>query len=158
MGGDYPSKPMSLYATIWDASNWATSGGKYKVNYKFAPFVAEFTDLVLNGCALDPIQDVLTTTCSKPHDRPESIGFTDITPKQRMAMKKFRLRNMYYSYCYDGLRYPTPPPECVIDPVEKQRFKDTGRVKFGEKHHHGHLKGRRREGLSIRKNGGQGDV
>ena len=42
MGGDYPSKPMSLYATIWDASNWATSGGKYKVNYKYAPFVTEF--------------------------------------------------------------------------------------------------------------------
>jgi hypothetical protein len=50
MGGDYPSKPMSLYATIWDASNWATSGGKYKVNYKYAPFVAEFKDLALEGC------------------------------------------------------------------------------------------------------------
>ncbi|RZR95430.1 hypothetical protein BHM03_00024278 [Ensete ventricosum] len=37
MGGDFPSKPMSLYATIWDGSTWATSGGRYKVNYKFAP-------------------------------------------------------------------------------------------------------------------------
>lgn len=38
---------------------------------------------------------------------------------------------MYYSYCYDVLRYPVPPPECVISPTEKQRFKDTGRPKFG---------------------------
>ncbi|KAL0372786.1 UNVERIFIED_CONTAM: putative xyloglucan endotransglucosylase/hydrolase protein 28 [Sesamum calycinum] len=30
MGGDFPSKPMSLYATIWDGSEWATNGGKYK--------------------------------------------------------------------------------------------------------------------------------
>nr|GEU31948.1 probable xyloglucan endotransglucosylase/hydrolase protein 30 [Tanacetum cinerariifolium] len=30
MGSDFPSKPMALYATIWDASNWATNGGKYK--------------------------------------------------------------------------------------------------------------------------------
>ncbi|GJN14741.1 hypothetical protein PR202_gb01597 [Eleusine coracana subsp. coracana] len=50
MGGDFPSKPMSLYATVWDASNWATSGGKYKVNYRYGPFVASFTDLALAGC------------------------------------------------------------------------------------------------------------
>ncbi|KAJ8476294.1 hypothetical protein OPV22_020021 [Ensete ventricosum] len=41
MGGDFPSKPMSLYATIWDGSTWATSGGRYKVNYKFAPTLVE---------------------------------------------------------------------------------------------------------------------
>ncbi|XP_064936891.1 probable xyloglucan endotransglucosylase/hydrolase protein 28 isoform X2 [Musa acuminata AAA Group] len=31
MGGQFPSKPMSLYATIWDGSNWATLGGRYKI-------------------------------------------------------------------------------------------------------------------------------
>ena len=31
-GGDLPSKPMSLYATVWDASTWATSRGRYGVN------------------------------------------------------------------------------------------------------------------------------
>ncbi|KAF2938247.1 hypothetical protein DAI22_03g104400 [Oryza sativa Japonica Group] len=50
MGAQFPSKPMSLYATIWDGSSWATSGGRYKVNYKYAPYVAEFTDLLLHGC------------------------------------------------------------------------------------------------------------
>ncbi|KAL8267444.1 hypothetical protein R6Q59_004788 [Mikania micrantha] len=30
----YPLKPMSPYATIWDASEWATNGGKCPVNYK----------------------------------------------------------------------------------------------------------------------------
>ncbi|KMZ63997.1 hypothetical protein ZOSMA_38G01050 [Zostera marina] len=33
IAGHFPSKPMSLYATIWDGSSWATSGGRYKVNY-----------------------------------------------------------------------------------------------------------------------------
>ncbi|KAE8782935.1 putative xyloglucan endotransglucosylase/hydrolase protein 27 [Hordeum vulgare] len=51
MGAQFPSKPMSLYATIWDGSSWATSGGRYKVEYKYAPYVAEFTDLELRGCA-----------------------------------------------------------------------------------------------------------
>ncbi|KAF2562777.1 hypothetical protein F2Q70_00018142 [Brassica cretica] len=56
MGGDFPSKPMSLYTTIWDVSRWATNGGKYGVNYKYAPYIARFSDLVLHGCAVDPIE------------------------------------------------------------------------------------------------------
>ena len=32
-GGDLPSKPISLYATVWPgASTWATSRGRYGVN------------------------------------------------------------------------------------------------------------------------------
>ncbi|KAF8781234.1 hypothetical protein HU200_000659 [Digitaria exilis] len=52
MGGDFPSKPMSVYATIWDGSSWATDGGRYKVDYAHAPFVAEFSNFVLSGCPL----------------------------------------------------------------------------------------------------------
>ncbi|KAK6143084.1 hypothetical protein DH2020_023432 [Rehmannia glutinosa] len=139
MGADFPSKPMALYATIWDASDWATSGGKYRANYKYAPFVAEFTDLVLHGCATDPLEEVVAASCS---DRDASADFASITPKQKMAMKKFREKYIYYSYCYDTLRYPVPPPECVIDPVEQQRYKNTGRLKFDEKHHHRKFKKR----------------
>ncbi|KAJ4842579.1 putative xyloglucan endotransglucosylase/hydrolase protein 30 [Turnera subulata] len=128
---DYPSKPMSLYATIWDASNWATSGGKYKVNYKYAPFVSEFQDLVLEGCPVDPIQELSATDCFESDARLETADYSVITRKQRLAMRRFRQRFMYYSYCYDSLRYPVPPPECVIDPAEKERFRDTGRLKFG---------------------------
>ncbi|KAJ7953396.1 Xyloglucan endotransglucosylase/hydrolase [Quillaja saponaria] len=136
MGGDYPSKPMSLYATIWDASNWATSGGRYKVNYKYAPFVSEFKDLVLEGCPLDPIQEVpvAAMACAEKDDLLETKDYAFVTPERRLAMRRFRQRFMYYSYCYDILRYSVPPPECVIDPVEKRRFKDTGRLKFGGSH------------------------
>lgn len=153
MGSDFPSKPMGLYATIWDASNWATSGGKYKVNYKYAPFVAKFTDLVLHGCAADPIQEVLATSCVKKDDQLEKLDYANVTPKQQMTMKKFREKYMYYSYCYDTLRYPTPPPECVIDPILSQQFKDTGRLKFEGKHRR-HSK-RRNQGSSSGSYGDQ---
>ncbi|KAF8412603.1 hypothetical protein HHK36_000572 [Tetracentron sinense] len=135
MGGDYPSKPMSLYATIWDASNWATSGGKYKVNYKYAPFISEFSDLVLQGCAVDPIQQVPAAGCSEKDAELESADYAVVTPERRMGMRKFRQKYMYYSYCYDTLRYPVPPPECMIIQSEKRRFKDSGRLKFGGNHH-----------------------
>ncbi|KAF5735025.1 xyloglucan endotransglucosylase/hydrolase protein 30 [Tripterygium wilfordii] len=149
MGSDFPAKPMSLYATIWDASTWATSGGKYKVNYKYAPFVAEFKDLVLDGCSVDPIQEFPSAVCSAIDLQIESNEYSVVTPEQRAAMRRFRQRYMYYSYCYDTLRYPLPPPECVIVPSEKFRFKETGRLKFGGSHKSHKRRSRRRSQTPV---------
>lgn len=135
MGGDYPSKPMSLYATIWDASSWATNGGKAGVNYKYAPFVAEFKDLVLEGCPADPIQQLpVAEACAEKLSYLTSQDYSVISRVRLAAMRRFRQRYMYYSYCYDSLRYPVPQPECDILATEKARFKDTGRLKFGGSH------------------------
>lgn len=142
MGGDYPSKPMSLYTTIWDGSSWATSGGRYKVDYKYAPFVSEFKDLVIQGCAVDPIQQIPTSSsnCHQPSTA-EDEDYAVVTPERRLAMRKFRQKYMTYSYCYDVLRYPVPQPECVLIPSEQRRFKETGHLKFGG--HHRHRKSKR---------------
>ncbi|CAK9145980.1 unnamed protein product [Ilex paraguariensis] len=150
MGGDFPSKPMSLYATIWDGSNWATNGGKYKVNYKYAPYIAKFSDLVLHGCAVDPIEQ-----SSKCDNVPNSEAIpTGITHEQRIKMGHFRKKHMQYSYCYDKTRYTAPPSECVIDPQEAERLRGFDPVTFGGgRHHHGkrHHRNRssRAEGTSI---------
>ncbi|KAG6393288.1 hypothetical protein SASPL_147525 [Salvia splendens] len=134
MGADFPSKPMGLYATIWDASDWATSGGKYRANYKYAPFVAEFTDFAVHGCTADPLEEVTATECAERDDHLAGADFATLTQKQRSAMARFRSKYIYYSYCYDTVRYPVPPPECVIDPVMRQQFKETGRPKFERRH------------------------
>ncbi|XP_075519286.1 putative xyloglucan endotransglucosylase/hydrolase protein 30 [Primulina tabacum] len=134
MGDDFPSKPMGLYATIWDGSEWATSGGKYRANYKYAPFVAEFTDLVLHGCTSDPLEEVIDTGCAEKDSQLDTADFANITPKQRLSMKRFRSKYVYYSYCYDIVRYAVPPPECDVDPVERRRYKDNGRLKFDKFH------------------------
>ncbi|KAL9450977.1 hypothetical protein AB3S75_012679 [Citrus x aurantiifolia] len=148
MGGDFPSKPMSLYTTIWDASNWATSGGKAKVNYKYAPFTSEFKDFVLEGCPVDPIEQVPSSNCQDTDSRLAEKGLSVITPARRRAMRRFRERYMYYSYCYDTIRYPVPLPECVLVPSERQRFKDTGRLKFGGSHKSHRHRSRRQPGTS----------
>ncbi|KAM0016848.1 putative xyloglucan:xyloglucosyl transferase [Helianthus debilis subsp. tardiflorus] len=136
MGGDFPSKPMTLYATIWDASEWATNGGKYKVNYKYAPYIAEFSNFILHGCAVDPIE----LTSFKCETTPNlSTVPTGITPSQRAKMESFRKKHMQYSYCYDKIRYKTPPSECVFNPKEAERLKKFDPVTFGSGHnrHHG---------------------
>ncbi|XP_010919979.2 probable xyloglucan endotransglucosylase/hydrolase protein 30 [Elaeis guineensis] len=130
MGGDFPSKPMSLYATIWDGSTWATSGGKYKVKYKYAPFIAEFSDLVLHGCRVDPIQQVPSTEhCMEANDELMAADFAIMTPRKRAAMRRFRERYMTYSVCYDTLRYSDTLPDCNIIPSEQGRFSESGHTK-----------------------------
>ncbi|KAH6790362.1 xyloglucan endotransglucosylase/hydrolase 28 [Perilla frutescens var. frutescens] len=126
MGGDFPSKPMSLYATIWDGSDWATNGGKYRVSYKYAPYIAEFSDFILHGCAVDPIEQ------SKCDEAPKFATIsTGITRQQRTKMASFRNKHMQYSYCYDRSRYPVPPSECVVDAKEAERLRGFDPVTFG---------------------------
>lgn len=43
----FPARPMWLYGSIWDASSWATDNGKYKVDYNYQPFVAQYRGFVL---------------------------------------------------------------------------------------------------------------
>lgn len=155
MKGDYPQKPMSLYATIWDASSWATSGGKFGVDYTFSPFVSEFKDIALDGCNVSESLPTITgennnnigynyINCSVSDQFLMTNDYSTISPKQAAAMRRFRERYMYYSYCYDTIRYSVPPPECVIVTAEKNRFRDTGRLKFGGSHPKVHKARKRR--------------
>ncbi|URE36339.1 xyloglucan endotransglucosylase hydrolase protein 30 [Musa troglodytarum] len=131
MGGDYPSKPMSIYATIWDGSTWATANGRYKVNYKYAPFVAEVSDLVLRGCRVDPIQQVDSARrCVEANEDLLAADFARMTPLKRAAMRRFRERYMTYSFCYDTNRYPVTFPDCDIIPSEQSRFFESGETKY----------------------------
>ncbi|KAJ3674116.1 hypothetical protein LUZ60_006108 [Juncus effusus] len=125
MGAQFPSKPMSLYATIWDGSTWATSGGRYKVNYKYAPYIAEFTDLILHSCSTY---------------RFSPCGAVSLSPAQRSTMASFRRHYMTYGYCYDRIRYNVPPVECDVG-SEGGLFLPSGEARLYERRR-GHMKRR----------------
>lgn len=142
MGGDFPANPMSVYATIWDGSDWATNGGKYRANYKYAPYVAQFSDITLHGCASDPIDNSLK--CE------DDVPAGSISPSQRTKMSSFRKKHMTYSYCYDRNRYKVAPSECVIDSKEAERLRRFDPVTFGNGHGRPHHRGRRGRGRGHR--------
>ncbi|KAH7656074.1 Xyloglucan:xyloglucosyl transferase protein, partial [Dioscorea alata] len=133
MGGAFPSKPMSLYATIWDGSNWATSGGRYKVNYKFSPYIAKFSDFVLHGCTVNPVDH--SSAC----DKAESNNYNTISlsTKQKYAMQSFRNKYMTYSYCYDRKRYAKPLKECSSNRRESLKSYRSNGVKLSKRHRRG---------------------
>ncbi|CAK9182477.1 unnamed protein product [Ilex paraguariensis] len=110
----YPLKPMSAHATIWDGSQWATHGGKYPVNYRYAPFVASFGEMELEGCILQ--QNSSTPSCSRSGlsslDPVEGEEFAKLSQQQITGLEWARGKLMFYSYCKDTSRYKVLPPEC----------------------------------------------
>ncbi|KAL6983669.1 xyloglucan:xyloglucosyl transferase, partial [Sarracenia purpurea var. burkii] len=113
----YPSKPMSAFATIWDGSEWATHGGKYPVNYQYAPFVASFQEMEMEGCPWTDLKNP-PTSCSGigsglPRSDPvEGQEFVKLTEEQINGLEWVRRKFMFYSYCQDISRYKVLPPEC----------------------------------------------
>ncbi|KAK9715366.1 hypothetical protein RND81_06G160200 [Saponaria officinalis] len=44
------SQPMKAYASLWNADDWATQGGRIKTDWSLAPFVANFQTYNPNAC------------------------------------------------------------------------------------------------------------
>ncbi|KAL1539361.1 putative xyloglucan endotransglucosylase/hydrolase protein 33 [Salvia divinorum] len=117
IGSVYPSKPMSVYTTIWDGSEWATHGGKYAVDYKYAPFVTTMRGIEMEGCISDR-RNVTNnlSPCSRSGisslDPVDGELFSQLSRQQSGAMAWARKKHMFYSYCQDKIRYKVLPPEC----------------------------------------------
>ncbi|WVZ57783.1 hypothetical protein U9M48_008125 [Paspalum notatum var. saurae] len=126
MGADFPAKPMSVYATIWDGSAWATDGGRYKVDYAFAPFAADFSSLVLTGCPAAGVDADARCEVALM-----TAGCAVMTPAKRAAMRRFRRRFLLYSVCHDSYRYNgTIFPECDADADGRGGFHRWGESKL----------------------------
>ena len=44
------SQPMRVYASVWDAEEWATQGGRVRTDRSRAPFVASYRGFGTAGC------------------------------------------------------------------------------------------------------------
>ncbi|KAK6142659.1 hypothetical protein DH2020_023007 [Rehmannia glutinosa] len=130
MGGDFPSKEVSLYGTIWNGSDWATGGGQYKLDLSYGPFIAKYSSFVLSGC---PFDDTRTTVAQcDDYYLTNWVGLSsDMRPEERAQMHAFRRKLMTYSYCYDRKRYAVPLPECVFNSEEFRHLQKFDPWTFG---------------------------
>ncbi|KAL2519516.1 putative xyloglucan endotransglucosylase/hydrolase protein 33 [Abeliophyllum distichum] len=83
----YPSKPMSVYTTIWDGSEWATRGWK----------IPRPSCTRSSPSSLDPV---------------DGEEFAKLSSQQTTGLQWARGKHMFYSYCKDASRYKVLPPEC----------------------------------------------
>lgn len=112
LGIAYPkSKPMGLYASLWDGNSWATQGGRVKTNWTHAPFVVSFKDFsTLDGCVvLD--NNISPCTATTTHWW-ETSAYQTIDHNQAEQILWVKNNFEVYDYCTDGKRFPTVPLEC----------------------------------------------
>ena len=107
-GAPYPYYyPMRAYATIWNADDWATQGGRVKTDWSQAPFTAYFRNYRAISCDLYQ---------ASPLCLPGSGWFDqqlDESRKQQLA--QVDSSNKIYDYCTDSKRYKNGgPKECGV--------------------------------------------
>jgi len=107
-------QPMNVFASIFDASQWATRGGLDKVDWAFAPFLGRYTNFTMDACAADPA-DPLANPCTSPTATNwwNAPYFQSLPPDRIAQMENI---TKVYDYCTDYVRYPgnTLPYECTV--------------------------------------------
>ncbi|KAG0599411.1 hypothetical protein M758_12G149800 [Ceratodon purpureus] len=109
----YPKAcPMKLYLSMWDGSKWATQGGRVKLDWNAAPFIASYKNFRLNGC--EAMQDDKTaihncqnSTYAAPGEKFQRMGGT-----RTKQLREVKNNYVHYNYCDDRPRYPEMPEEC----------------------------------------------
>jgi len=103
------SKPMRMYASLWNADDWATRGGLVKTDWSKAPFTASYRNIKVDGCAHSNGRSSCTST------KPTSNWYTQEMDSTSQARLRWVQKNyMIYNYCTDTKRFPQGiPRECA---------------------------------------------
>ncbi|WVZ55117.1 hypothetical protein U9M48_005820 [Paspalum notatum var. saurae] len=105
----FPGREMWAYGSIWDASDWATDGGRYRADYAYQPFVATFQGFRTAGCPAA----AAATACRPVPASPAGAG---LSAQQRDAMRWAQRTSMVYDYCHDPTKDRALYPECSTTP------------------------------------------
>ncbi|CAD6344101.1 unnamed protein product [Miscanthus lutarioriparius] len=100
----FPDRPMWVYGSIWDASDWATDDGRHRADYRYQPFVARLDRFVVAGCSVNA-----PPACRPVPASPAGAG---LTAQQYAAMRWAQREHMVYYYCNDFRRDHSLTPEC----------------------------------------------
>ncbi|XP_010267216.1 PREDICTED: probable xyloglucan endotransglucosylase/hydrolase protein 32 [Nelumbo nucifera] len=101
----FPTRPMWVYGSIWDASSWATEDGKYKADYHYQPFIGRYTNFKISGCSSSS-----PAWCRPVSASPNPSG--GLSGQQYSAMRWVQSNYLVYDYCKDPRRDHSQTPEC----------------------------------------------
>ncbi|XP_042482162.1 probable xyloglucan endotransglucosylase/hydrolase protein 26 [Macadamia integrifolia] len=115
-GIPFPNKQgMKSYSSIWNADNWATQGGRIKIDWKSAPFVAHFRRFRARACKWRGPVSITQCAAVTPANWWTSPVYSKLTYNQIGQMQSVRNNYMIYNYCTDSKRFKGNfPLECSL--------------------------------------------
>lgn len=110
-GLPYPNQQaMGMYGSVWDGSTWATQGGRMKINWNDAPFIATYRGWTLDGCLVSGSSTV--QTCQGSSYATPGANYQTVNQTTADSLNWVKTYWVHYNYCDDTARYPTTPVEC----------------------------------------------
>lgn len=111
-GVAYPkSQPMKIYSSLWEADDWATQGGRVKIDWSNAPFSASYRSFN-DQSSCSRTSNSTWVTCDGNNN---SWMWTSLNSHQYGQMKWVQDEFMIYNYCTDFKRFPQGlPKECHL--------------------------------------------
>ncbi|KAJ4839885.1 putative xyloglucan endotransglucosylase/hydrolase protein 26 [Turnera subulata] len=110
----YPNKQgMSVYSSLWNADNWATQGGRIKIDWNSAPFIAKYRNFRAQACNWNGAVSIGTCASNIPGNWWTSPTHSRLSDAKLGQMNWVRDIYMIYDYCKDTKRFKGQmPPEC----------------------------------------------
>lgn len=96
----YPNhQPMKVFASIWDGDSWATEGGRIKIDWTAAPFVATYSNYTFNAC---PCANTTTAiaACQNSRFAKTTAASRTLTGHRLNQMKRVKATWVKYNYCW----------------------------------------------------------
>lgn len=111
-GMAFPNQqPMNIFSSIWNGDQWATQGGRVKIDWAHAPFIAAYQNYHLDACvAADAYAPCAMPVANQWWDQAQ---FQALSPSQQDRLRWVEENYMVYNYCSDEKRNPSVPFECT---------------------------------------------
>ncbi|KAK6917962.1 Xyloglucan endo-transglycosylase, C-terminal [Dillenia turbinata] len=109
----FPNKQaMRIYSSLWNADDWATMGGRVKIDWTKGPFIASYSNFNADAC----IRSSVSPNCASVVTSTTSDGgwqTQELDSASRKWLECVQRHYMIYNYCTDFKRFPQGlPPEC----------------------------------------------
>lgn len=112
------NQPMRIYSSLWNADSWATQGGRIKIDWKYAPFTASYSNFTADACiwAFGASSCDINSPYSNSNSKTKVWLRHELDIAKKRKMRWVEKNHMVYDYCKDHKRFPHgPPPECSVD-------------------------------------------
>jgi len=112
LGMAYPDhQPMTIFSSLWNGDQWATQGGRIKIDWAAAPFVASYTNYNLDACVAENANASCATF--NANNWWDGAAYQMLSSDQLGKLRWVEQNYMVYDYCSDTKRYPVTPVECA---------------------------------------------
>uniref|UniRef100_A0A7N0TVR6 Xyloglucan endotransglucosylase/hydrolase n=1 Tax=Kalanchoe fedtschenkoi TaxID=63787 RepID=A0A7N0TVR6_KALFE len=116
-GVPYPNKQgMRVQTSLWNGEDWATRGGRVKIDWKGAPFIARLQRFRGRACGWTGAESIAQCAAPVPENWWTAPVYKQLSASQLSQMQGIRSTNMIYDYCTDSNRFNGKlPPECHLN-------------------------------------------